>query len=200
MNFNTSQFSFILERKTMKLKHKLSEHPFYQLWNKGEITQDQLSKYSYAYLELVEQIPALWSQSVNGLNAVSDESEKVVLEESSHIPMWNQFKSKLNCENYPSMKDVNEELFKMNPSELLGAIHSFEVQQPEVAKTKKEGLLNHYGFSEADTLYFDEHMNEAEHIEYGRKLANDFAVKSDFEKGFSRGSEIFYNALDRFLN
>ena len=88
----------------------------------------------------------------------------------------------------------------MNPSELLGAIHSFEVQQPEVAKTKKEGLLNHYGFSEADTTYFDEHMNEAEHIEYGRKLANDFAVKSDFEKGFSRGSEIFYNALDRFLN
>ncbi len=184
----------------MKLKHKLSEHPFYQLWNKGEITQDQLSKYSYAYLELVEQIPVFWAQSVKGLNAVSDESEKVVREETSHIPMWNQFKSKLKCDEYPSMKDINDELSKMNPSELLGAIHSFEVQQPEVAKTKKEGLLKYYGFSETDTVYFDEHMNEAEHIEFGKFLANSKANKTDFENGFTKGAELFYNALDRFLN
>ncbi len=184
----------------MKLKHKLLEHPFYKLWNKGEITKDQLSKYSYAYLELVEQIPVLWAQSVKGLNAESPDSKKVILEESSHIPMWNQFKSKLHCENYPSMKDVNEELSKMNPSELLGAIHSFEIQQPEVAKTKKEGLLNHYGFREEDTIYFGEHMNEAEHIEFGKSIADKYANKNDFVNGFAKGSGIFYHALDRFLN
>ena len=184
----------------MKLKNKLLDHPFYQLWTKGEITKEQLSKYSYSYFELVKQIPVLWSQSVKGLNAESSVSDKVILEELSHISMCDKFKSKLDCENYPSMSDVNDELSKMNPSELLGAIHSFEVQQPEVAKTKKEGLLNHYGFNENDTIYFDEHMNEAEHIEYGSSLAKNYANQNDFENGFAKGSEIFYNALDRFLN
>ena len=184
----------------MKLKHKLLDHPFYQLWTKGEISKEQLSKYSYSYFELVRQIPVLWSQSIKGLNAESSDSDKLVLEELSHISMWNQFKSKLDCENYPAMDDVNEELSKMNPSELLGAIHSFEVQQPEVAKTKKEGLLNHYGFNDRDTVYFDEHINEEEHIEFGRNIANNYADKNDFEHGFSKGSEIFYYALDRFMN
>ena len=87
----------------------------------------------------------------------------------------------------------------MNPSELLGAIHSFEIQQPEVAKTKKEGLLKHYNIDESKTKYFDEHMNEEEHIAYGKMLSQKFADKSDFEKGFKRGSEIFYYALDRFM-
>jgi len=184
----------------MKLKNKLLDHPFYQLWTKGEITKEQLSKYSYSYFELVKQIPVLWEKSVKGLNAESADSEKIVREESTHVILWNQFKSQLDCNVFPDMDDVKNELSNMNPSELLGAIHSFEVQQPEVAKTKKEGLLNHYGFKVEDTVYFDEHMDEAEHIEFGKSLADKYAVKSDFERGFEKGSEIFYYALDRFLN
>jgi pyrroloquinoline-quinone synthase len=184
----------------MKLKNKLLDHPFYKLWTTGKITKEQLAKYSHSYYELVKQIPVLWSKSVKGLNAESSGSEKLIQEESLHIAMWEQFKSQLDCDDYPAMDDINRELLKMNPSELLGAIHSFEVQQPEVAKTKKDGLLNHYGFSEEDTVYFDEHMNEEEHIKFGKSLAEKYANKDDFEYGFSKGSEIFYHALDRFLN
>jgi pyrroloquinoline quinone (PQQ) biosynthesis protein C len=184
----------------MKLKNKLLDHPFYKLWTKGELTKEQISKYSYSYYELVKLIPVIWEKSVKGLNAESNDSERVILEESTHILMWNQFKSQLDCDAYPDMEDVKKELTEMNPSELLGAIHAFEIQQPDVARTKKEGLLNHYGFSKTDIVYFDEHMDEEKHIEFGKSLASKYADKADFEYGFNKGSEIFYHALDRFLN
>lgn len=183
----------------MKLEKKLLDHPFYQSWTKGEITESQLADYSFSYLELIKEIPEFWSKAVSGLNAVSSQSRKVVEEETVHISLWKDFISKQSCVCVKSMKDVIGELSEMSPSELLGAIHAFEVQQPEVAKTKKEGLLKFYGFNESDTKYFDEHMNEAEHIGYGNMLSEKFADKALFEKGFIRGSEIFYHALDRFL-
>lgn len=183
----------------MKLNKKLLDHPFYQSWTKGEITNEQLADYTYSYYELIQEIPGLWSKAISGLNAVSDESKKLVDEETAHISMWNDFRVKQSIGSYPSMKDVIDELSVMNPSELLGAIHSFEIQQPEVAKTKKEGLLKFYGFNESDAKYFDEHMNEAEHIAFGKMLSEKYADKDDFEKGFAKGSELFYNALDRFL-
>lgn len=184
----------------MKIQKKLLNHPFYQLWTNGEITEVQLAKYSQSYFELIEEIPNLWSQAISGLNAGSFESQKLINEEIAHIELWNKFKNKQISIAHPSLSDIVSELFEMNPSQLLGAIHSFEVQQPEVAKTKKEGLLKFYGFSESDTKYFDEHMNESEHIQFGKTLADEHADKTDFEYGFLKGSEIFYNALDRFLN
>lgn len=184
----------------MKIQKKLLDHPFYQLWTKGEITEFQLAKYSHSYFELIKEIPNLWSQAISGLNADSPESQKLINEEIAHIELWNIFKNKQINTAYPGMSDVINELSEMNPSQLLGAIHSFEVQQPEVAKTKKDGLLKHYNFNETDTKYFDEHMNEAEHIQFGKTIAEKNANKTDFEQGFAKGSEIFYNALDRFLN
>ncbi len=184
----------------MEIGKRLLEHPFYQLWEKGEISKEQLADYSYSYFELIEDIPVLWQKAIEGLNAESESSEQLVKEEISHITLWNEFKSKQNSKDFHSMKDVREELEKMNPSELLGAIHSFEIQQPEVAKTKKEGLIKYYGFDESELKYFNEHIQEAEHIAFGKMLSEKFAIKEDFERGFVKGSEIFYKALDRFLN
>lgn len=183
----------------MKLQHKLSEHPFYQMWQKGEITNEQLSKYAYSYMEFIEKIPEYWQKSITGLNVNEKYSEELIKEENEHTELWKGFKSKFNCNEFPDMRDVNNNFSKMNPSELLGAIHSFEIQQPEVAKTKKEGLLKYYGFNESVTKYFDEHLNEAEHIAFGKMLSEKYADKNDFEKGFNKGAEIVYNALDRFL-
>lgn len=41
----------------MNLKHKLLEHPFYQTWEKGEITKQQLSAYAKSYNEFITNIP-----------------------------------------------------------------------------------------------------------------------------------------------
>ena len=185
----------------MNLKHKLLEHPFYQKWERGEITSEQLSNYAATYNEFISMIPEFWSVVVSSFDSKNPEGKKIINEETAHIDLWKKWSNKLpRAENYPSMKSEIESFANMNPSELLGAIHAFEIQQPEVAQTKKEGLIKHYGFKAEDLDYFDEHMNEAEHIQYGNKLASGFAVYSDFERGFEKGSEIIYKSLDKFVN
>jgi pyrroloquinoline-quinone synthase len=185
----------------MTLRKKLLDHPFYQAWTEGKITKEQLYNYADAYLELIEKIPHFWEKSVNSLGIDTAESKEVIADELSHIPMWKNWSEKLEKNNNTlNLDDLVSELEGMNASELLGAIHSFEVQQPEVAKTKKEGLMKFYGFNGSDLKYFDEHMNEEKHIKFGADIARKYANEDDFKKGFERGSELFYNGLDRFLN
>lgn len=185
----------------MILKHKLLDHPFYKAWEKGEITKRQLAAYAASYNEFITMIPEFWSVVISTLDSKSDEGKKIINEETTHINLWKKWSEKLSAEqDYPSMNNEINAFNNLNPSELLGAIHAFEIQQPEVAKTKKEGLINHYGFSHSELKYFDEHMNEAEHIKYGDTLAKTRANYYDFERGFEKGSQIIYNSLDKFLN
>lgn len=185
----------------MTLKKKLLDHPFYQSWTEGKITNEQLAVYADAYLGLIEKIPYFWEKSLKELGVENPAAEEVVTDELSHIPMWKNWSEKPEKNNNAlNLNDLISELEGMNASELLGAIHSFEVQQPEVAKTKKDGLVKFYGFDSGDLKYFDEHMNEEKHIKFGADIAKQYAKEEDFQKGFERGSELFYHGLDRFVN
>lgn len=185
----------------MELKHKLLDHPFYQAWTKGEITKEQLAKYHSSYNEFITEMPNFWQKVIDGFGENSTFASKVVKDETEHIDLWQEWSSKLPITNeFPSMSDLNQELNTMTTSELLGAIQAFEVQQPEVAETKKAGLLEHYGYEASELTYFDDHMEEEAHIAFGKSLAKRFADKKEFERGFNRGAELFYNALDKYLN
>jgi pyrroloquinoline quinone (PQQ) biosynthesis protein C len=136
-----------------------------------------------------------------GLNAMDDQALAVIVDEHSHIGLWEEFESKLpHTFNYPVMNDVLDAFASMSPSELLGAIHAFEIQQPEVAKTKRAGLLEHYGFNSEEVKYFDEHLLEEEHIKFGSYLKNNAANIEEFNSGFDKGAELIYHSLDLFLN
>jgi pyrroloquinoline quinone (PQQ) biosynthesis protein C len=199
----TGDYIQLLNQKgcKMELKHKLLEHPFYQAWMNGEISEVQLSKYSRSYMDFIERIPLYWQNILDGFGIKDTTGKEIVEEEKQHIALWKQWSSQLEkAEPFPMMTTVLNEFEKMNPSELLGALHAFEIQQPGVAVTKKEGLLQHYGFTTETTAYFDEHMNEQKHISYGEMLARNFADKNDFANGFERGSKLIYESLNLFLN
>ncbi len=185
----------------MELKHRLLDHPFYQSWTKGEITLDQLAKYHSSYNEFIELMPKYWQKIITSFNEESNFAKSVVDDETAHIALWQTWKDKLpKTDSFPRMSDVINELDSMSNSELLGAIHAFEMQQPEVAETKKEGLMCHYGYEAAELKYFDEHMDEEAHIAFGRQIAKRHANETEFNNGFNRGAELFYNALDKYLN
>ena len=184
----------------MELRYKLLDHPFYRAWTCGEITIGQLTKYHKSYSGLISEIPDYWQTAVTGLNVSSPLASRIIREEIEHIELWEQWGSILpEPDGYPSLIDVNISLNRLTPSELLGALHAFEIQQPEVSRTKKNGLIKHYGFFNDNLKYFDEHMNEQEHIEFGIFLSENFADMTEFENGINKGSEIFYKALDNFL-
>jgi len=185
----------------MELKYRLLDHPFYQAWTAGEVTKDQLSKYHKSYAEFIELMPQYWDKINKAFNQDTDLAKEVVADEKSHIPLWANWSNKLPAtEGHPRMTEVIEGMNNMTPSELLGAVQAFETQQPEVAETKKAGLLEFYGFDEGDTKYFDEHMEEEEHINYGTMLKEKYANQEEYKAGFDKGSELFYNGLNLFVN
>ncbi len=184
----------------MELNKRLLEHPFYQSWSKGTVTMDQLAKYSKSYADFIELMPSYWERITTGLNANTEDSLKIINEEKSHIELWSQWSDLLPAtDTYPKMTELLNAFELMSPSELLGAVHAFEIQQPEVAVTKKEGLLKYYGYNESDLNYFDEHVNEQDHIDFGDKL-KPMANQQEFINGFNVGQELIYSGLDLFVD
>ncbi len=181
----------------MNLTHKLLDHPFYQAWSHGKVTQDQLARYARGYAEFIGLMPAYWARIGQGLNV---DTSKLVAEETAHAVLWEKWAAKLpEPSTHPRMTAVIEALDKLSPSELLGAVQAFEVQQPEVARTKKDGLLAHYGFAEKDTVYFDEHLKEEAHIEFGSRVAAAKAKPQEYQHGFELGAKWIYHSLDSFV-
>lgn len=184
----------------MELKYKLLEHPFYQSWNEGKVSISRLAQYGKSYLELISFMPLLWENITKELKVDNEDSRRIIEDETRHILLWSKWISKLpQPENSPSLKYAVDEISHLSPSAKLGILQSFEMQQPEVAQTKKAGLINHYGFTEADLDYFDEHLNEKEHINFGLNLANTLCDKQEFEWGLYKGAELFYHSLDHFV-
>lgn len=184
----------------MELKYKLLDHPFYKNWSEGKVSITKLSEYGKSYLELISFIPELWKSITKDLNVENEVSERIIEDEQRHIDLWNKWIEKLpKVERSASLKYVIDQISVLSPSSRLGALQSFEIQQPEVAETKKAGLINHYGVAPEELDYFDEHLNEIHHINFGLTLANSHCNKEEFEFGLHKGSELFYHSLDAFV-
>lgn len=185
----------------MELPFKLLEHPFYKDWECGKVTMEQLAKYAESYKDFIELMPEFWKKISKGFSVDNTLIKKIIAEETTHIDLWNNWTEKLpEIEDFPKLIKIIECFNNFTPSELLGAVHAFEVQQPEVAKSKKNGLIKFYGFEIGDLKYFEEHEKEDEHIAYGIELYKNKANKKEFESGFNKASELLYQGLDLYLN
>jgi pyrroloquinoline-quinone synthase len=184
----------------MSIQPRLLNHPFYQAWTKGEVSRETLAVYHRSYADFIQQIPSYWQTVVNAFQPDSTLGTTVVQEERDHIILWESWGRSLPTpDEFPSLQEILHAFDDMTPSQLLGAIQAFEIQQPEVAMTKKEGLMRHYKFPQEELGYFDAHQYEEKHIEYGSWLAERYAVKEEYDEGFARGAELAYRSLDRFI-
>jgi len=181
----------------MNLDFKLLNHPFYQAWSHGAVSREQLARYAHSYGEFIALMPDYWTRIGQGFKA---DTSKIVAEETVHALLWEKWTALLaEPSSYPRMTEVLEAFTGLTTSELLGAVQSFEIQQPDVARTKKAGLMAHYGFVATDTVYFDEHLREQEHIDFGQRLAAAKANPIEFQSGFNRSAELVYRSLDMFI-
>jgi pyrroloquinoline quinone (PQQ) biosynthesis protein C len=176
------------------------DHAFYRAWMNGEIPVEMLAAYHRSYLDFISRIPGYWQRVVDAFQPDEPGEHPVVQEERRHILLWEQWGRRLTPpDEFPRLDSLLDSLDEMTPSALLGALHAFEVQQPEVARTKKEGLIRHYGFRSEDLTYFDEHQKEEGHIAFGAGLASRFADQVEFTAGIERGALLCFNSLDSFI-
>jgi len=181
----------------INLKFKLSEHPFYKLWESGQVSLNKLSEYGYSYLEFISKIPEYWQKVIHSFSIPEN---WIVNEEKEHIELWKKWINNLEKpKTYPKLNDLIEFYDSLNPSALLGGLNAFEIQQPEISKIKKDCLIKFYNFKEEDLIYFDEHLKEEKHISFGIYIYENFSNKEDFLYGFEKGSEMLYKSLDNFL-
>ena len=183
----------------MKACPGMLEHPFYRAWMAGEVSAATLAGYHRSYHEFIRRVPGYWQRVIDAFQPEFPGEHPVVREERRHILLWEEWGKRMAPPPaFPRLDTLTDALDAMTPSQLLGALQSFESQQPEIASTKKEGLLRHYGFSPGELAYFDEHQNEEAHITFGRNLAARHADRGEFEDGFVRGSELLFASLDSF--
>jgi pyrroloquinoline-quinone synthase len=183
----------------MHPEKRLLDHPFYEAWERGDVTTDQLADYAAAYQTFMDRVPGYWKRVLDGLSVEDPRGDAVVAEEREHADLWAAWRADLpETADAPALTVLFEALDGMSPSELAGALHAYETQQPAVAETKKAGLVEHYGFAADELAFFDEHVDEDEHIAFGAEIREEHADAAAFDRGFRQGAEAVYHSLDAF--
>lgn len=143
----------------------LLEHPFYQAWNKGELSADDLRSYAADYAPFIRSIALGWDALGN-----REHSQ----EEIEHAELWGRFARAIGtevsvepvAEGMQTLLDEARAAFRSGKrAAVVGALYAFEVQQPATAATKRVGLDTHYDYPADAKVYFDVHADEYEEAE-----------------------------------
>jgi len=138
----------------------LNQHPFYVEWRAGSLPIERLAAYADEWAPFISVVDQGWDRI--GYPAYA-------AEEREHDALWSRFRAGLGASGQmqrPQSKTllaVGEHAFASVP-ESLGALYSFEIQQPVTASSKLAGLREHYAATlDADAQqYFVEHALETD--------------------------------------
>jgi pyrroloquinoline-quinone synthase len=133
----------------------LNEHPLYRDWRAGTLPIERIAEYADEWAPFISVIDAGWERIGY---------PEYAAEEREHDELWQDFRRALGARSEmkrPQSKTllaVGEQAFASVP-EALGALYSFEVQQPKTATSKLDGLREHYAgaVDEAGQRYWVEH-------------------------------------------
>ncbi len=163
------------------------EHPFYQRWSAGELSPEELATYSGQYRHATAAIARL-SASVaeSAPDAERAELRRHAEEEKAHIALWDGFVEAVGGEvaaiPTPETKDcVNTWTASDGRLAQLVRLYAIESGQPEISRTKREGLAEHYGIGDgAGNEYFQVHEKaDVEHASEGRSLIEAHLADAD---------------------
>ncbi len=156
------------------------EHPFYVRWSKGELSREELAEYAGQYRHATEAIARLSEQAAGA----APEAERAQLrrhacEEADHVELWDGFVEAVGGEAAAAPTPQTRECVAawtaddgLLPS--LVRLYAIESGQPQISRTKREGLATHYGVGDGEgNAYFRVHERlDVEHARAGRELVD----------------------------
>lgn len=172
-------------------KKSLLKHPFYKMWSNGELSLNQLQGYSLEYFQLVKVVPEMVNNiklKMQGskLKSTIEESHK---EESSHIDPWIRFATSLGVQkqdllNYVCGENTKNaisalvELTEDSIDEGICAMYAYELDLPNISRSKIEGLHEFYNMIHSDsTSYFEIHQEaDVRHAEVWRSMIKNISA------------------------
>jgi pyrroloquinoline-quinone synthase len=152
-------------------KDSLLKHRFYQLWQEGKLTLDQLSGYSKEYFQLVKNVPSFVENTLDNNPNKGYEKiiESILAEEREHVEPWVRFAASLDVSSEELKQHPGESLTRKAVSDLsliskssfeegVAALYAFEKELPKISETKSQGLRQFYNkFDDDSHRYFDIH-------------------------------------------
>ncbi|HEX9984515.1 MAG TPA: CADD family putative folate metabolism protein [Thermoanaerobaculia bacterium] len=163
----------------------LLDHPFYQRWNAGELSQAELAEYARQYYHYALAFPTFLSSMHCHTEEIAVRQmllENLIEEErgdENHPELWLRFCDALGLDRDEvrgsSPNEATRNLIDTLRSlaregalhEGLAGLYAYESQQPSVAKTKVEGLARWFGITgDRDVQFFTVHM-EADVVHSG---------------------------------
>jgi len=171
-------------------ERSLLKHPFYQAWQRGDLTLDHLRAYACQYWHHVLAFP----QYVSAAHAICPDRgdrqellENLIEEErgpENHPELWLRFAegvgaARADVESAAPLPETRrlvdtfrDATARRSFAEACAALYVYESQVPEVAKTKIAGLKRFYGRDDERTLqFFEVHIGADEvHSEVGAKM------------------------------
>jgi pyrroloquinoline-quinone synthase len=160
----------------------LLQHPFYQMWNTGDLSLQMLREYAFEYYQQVHHFPTYVSATHSKCDDIEIRQlllENLIEEEhgpNNHPELWRRFgdalgisREEMMTRKYLPHTKKSVEILKdlasrNNPAEGLAALYAYESQIPEVCTTKIEGLKNKYNLDNEDALVFFEVHEHADEI------------------------------------
>ncbi len=180
-------------------------HPFYQRWSAGELTREELARYSGQYRHAVEAIATMSDAAADALPE-RPQLRRHAAEERGHVRLWDGFVGESGGETADAATAETAECVRAwtdpgDVTETLVRLFAIESGQPEISATKREGLLRRYGFSEgAGTAYFRIHESrDVEHAAEVRELISEVGADAD-EDVLAAAAESAFRANWRLLD
>jgi pyrroloquinoline-quinone synthase len=148
--------------------HRLLDHPFYRRWEAGEVGRDELSRYAEQYRFFEAMFPqfleALAMQLPDGpaRRAVLDNLNDEV-SAPSHLELFDRFARSFDADDAPispamsTLVESYARLLALGPDASLAGLWAYEAQGAEIAQSKAEGLVTHYGASDTAVEFWTVH-------------------------------------------
>lgn len=210
----------ISEVQALVEERSLLKHPFYQAWQRGELTLDHLRGYANQYYHHVLAFP----QYVSAAHAIcpnqSDRQELLenLIEEErgdeNHPELWLRFAEGVGAtrgdvegaahlpETVALVDTFRDATMNRSFAEACAALYVYESQVPEVAKTKIAGLKQWYGVADERSLqFFEVHIGADEiHSAVGAGMVRRHTGDADAREAVLRTSRECADALWSFLD
>jgi pyrroloquinoline-quinone synthase len=180
-------------------------HPFYIRWTAGELTADELARYSGQYRHAVEAIARTSAQAADAAPS-NEELGRHAIEEREHVALWDEFAAAAGGDVGAPPTPETEGCVEAwagggDLASTLVTLYAIESAQPEISRLKREGLVSSYGFADGEgTGYFEVHENlDSEHAAQARRLLTELAPNSDQDR-LAAAAERAYRANWRLLD
>jgi pyrroloquinoline-quinone synthase len=187
-------------------------HPFYRRWSAGELSREELARYSGQYRHAVRAIAAA-SEAAADAAPVRPELRRHAVEERDHVALWDGFVEAAGGSVADAPTPETQECVRAwshsraptaRGDELLARLvrlYAIESGQPAISRIKRQGLVGCYGFTDGPgTAYFRLHeRRDAEHAAEARELIEELAAEGD-EDELAAAAEATLRANWRLLD